>query len=110
MELGPPNQWTSGSLMLGQVPGVEARRMGQIGQERRGGRGLKPEALDGQRRDLMQSARTTPWVRAGEAQFLKTRTPALLILAPWVLEEFPQEVSLALETSPRGSATESTEV
>lgn len=54
LELGPLNLWTSGSLMLGQLPGVEARRMGQIGRERRGGRGPKPEAPAG-----------TGWAEAG---------------------------------------------
>ena len=50
----------------------------------------------------MQSARTAPWVRAGEAQFLKSRMPALLILAPWVLEEVSPRGLLSPGNLPQG--------
>lgn len=58
--------------------------------------------LAGQRWGLMQSARTAPWVRAGEAPFLKSRSPALLILAPWVLEEISPRGLLSPGNLPQG--------
>lgn len=84
--------------------------MGERGGEAEG-RSQRPQlGLAGQRWDLMQSARTAPWVRAGEAQFLKSRMPALLILAPWVLEEISPRGLLSPGNLPRGSATQTTQV